>query len=144
MSPVGLALYAASFVVAAGMAVFFITQGVLRAGPLAYVFPVFLAGILAVNAATALSRAQAHADGSLQVRNRFRTRTLQRREIDRVFVGGRPGLASPLRVELLLTDGQLLPLVGTETPPLPGVRRRLEGQADQLRAWVAGTAVPYR
>ena len=143
MPPAALTLYAASLVVAVGMVVFFVRDG-LGQGAFVVVFPLFFAGILAFNTATALSRARAHADGTLEVRNRFRTRRLQRADVDRVMVGQQGGFGSPRRLELLLTDGELLPLVGTETPPLIGGRRRLEAQGEQLRGWVAGTPTPYR
>jgi hypothetical protein len=141
--PAARVLYAASFVMAVVIVIVFISQDFSRAGVFAVVFPLFLAGIVAVNVATVRSRAWAHADGRLVVRNRFRTRTLQRTDVDRVLVGGAAGLASPRRIEVLLTDGQVLPLVGTEAPPLPGVRARLERDADLLRAWAAGTPTPY-
>ena len=44
------------------------------------------------------------------------------------------------RLELLLRDGTTLHLVATETPPLPGLRRRLEEQATELRAWLRSAA----
>jgi hypothetical protein len=90
--------YAASLVVAGVMIVVFVRE-IADDSAFSFVFPVFLAGILAFNTATVLSRARAHADGSLVVRNRFSTRQL------------------------------------------PGLRRRLEGQAEQLRAWVSGTTL---
>jgi hypothetical protein len=142
--PAALVLYAASFVVAAGMVVFFVTQQFVQANAFSLVFPVVLTGIVVYNVATVRSRAWAHADGRLVVRNRFSTRTLQRTDVDRVLVGGQASLDNPRRVELLLTDGEVLPLVGTEAPPLPGVRARLERDAEQLRAWVTGTPTPYR
>jgi len=37
-------------------------------------------------------------------------------------------------------DGTTLPLVATETPPLPGQRRRLEGQAVELRRRLSDNA----
>ena len=136
-----LALYA---VVVAAMVAVFVSQGFLDGGAFSIVFPLFLVGILVVNTATVLSRVRAHTDGSLEVRNRFRTRTLQRADIDRVMLGQQGGLGSARRLELLLTDGNVLPLAGTERTPLPGSRQRLEQQGEQLRAWVAGTALPYR
>jgi hypothetical protein len=132
--------YAASLVVAGVMIVVFVRE-IADDSAFSFVFPVFLAGILAVNTATVLSRARAHADGSLVVRNRFSTRRLHRSDVDRVILGRQGGLGSPRRLELLLTDGAALQLVATETPPLPGLRRRLEGQAEQLRAWVSGTTL---
>lgn len=94
--------YCVSLVVAVGIVVFVLTTG----GPplSSAVFVAFTVGITTYNTATAVSRARAHADGSLEVRNR-----------------------------LLLTDGTTLPLVATETPPLPRQRRRLEEQAVDLR-----------
>ena len=142
--PAARVLYAASLVVAAGMVVAFVTQGFFQANAFSLVFPVFLAGIVTYNVATARSRAWARADGTLVVRNRFRTRTLQRTDVDRVLVGAQSSLNAPRRIDLLLTDGEVLPLVGTEAPPLPGVRARLERDAEQLRAWVTGTVTPYR
>jgi len=137
-----LVLYGASLVVAAGMAVLFVRE--LAGGDLfTFVFPVFLLGILAFNGATALSRARARGDGSLEVRNRFSTQRLQRAEVDQVMVGRRAGFGSARRLELLLSDGSVLPLVGTETPPFPGSGQRLEDQAGRLRDWVAGTPSPF-
>ncbi|WNV75914.1 hypothetical protein [Geodermatophilus sp. DSM 44513] len=100
------------------------------------VFVVFALGIGAYNTATHLSRARAYADGSLVVRNRLSTRRLDRADIDRVVLGRQGGFGSLAQVELLLTDGSTLPLVGTETLPLPGPRRRLEEQVAELRRWV--------
>ena len=140
MPRVALVLYAA---VVAVMVVVFVSQGFFDDG-FSLVFPLFLVAILVVNTATVLSRARAHADGTLEVRNRFRTRTLQRTDIDRVMVGQEGGLGSARRLELLLTDGEVLPIVGTERPPLPGSRARLQEQGEQLRAWAAGTPTPYR
>ena len=137
-----LATYAVSLVVAAGMVVLYVREDFDR-GLFGVVFPLFLIGILAVNTATALSRVRAFADGTLEVRNRFTTRTVHRSDVERVLVDRQPGFGSPRRLELLLTDGQGLHLIATEVPPLPGLRRRLERQAEQLRAWVAGTPTPY-
>jgi len=139
---IALVLYGVSLVVAAGMVVVFVREFT-DDGVFSLVFPVVLLGILAFNGATVLSRARAHGDGSLEVRNRFSTRRLQRTEVDRVMLGQQAGFGSARRVELLLTDGSTLALVATETPPFPGVRRRLEEQAGRLRDWVAGTPSPF-
>ena len=143
-APAARLLYAVSCGMAAVIVVVLVSQGFFETGAFAFVFPVFLAGIVAVNVATVLSRARAFADGTLEVRNRFRTRSLQRADVDRVLVGSSAGFGSPRRVELLLTDGEVLPLVGTEAPPFPGVRARLERDAEQLRAWVTGTPTAHR
>lgn len=141
-SPVDSALYGASLVVAVGLVVFVLAMD---GSPLSTaVFTAFAVGICGYNAATALSRARAHADGSLEVRNRLSTRRLQRSDVDRVVVGSQGGFGSPRRIELLLQDGTTLPLVATEAPPLPGQRRRLEQQAAELRSWLDGTPLPYR
>jgi hypothetical protein len=137
-----LVFYAASLVVAAVMVVVYVRE--FSGDAFSAIFPIFLAGILCFNTATVFSRAWAHADGSLVVRNRFTTRRLQRSDVDRVIVGRQGGSGSARRLELLLTDGATLQLVATEVPPLPGLRQRLEDQAGQLRAWVAGTPTPYR
>jgi hypothetical protein len=135
-----LALYSAVLV---AIVVVFVTQGFFEGG-LGLLFPVFFLLVLAINTARVLSRARGFADGSLEVRNLFRTRTLQRGDIDRVMVGQEGGLGSARRLELLLTDGTVLPVIGTERAPLPGARQRLVEQGEQLRAWAAGTPTPYR
>jgi hypothetical protein len=104
------------------------------------VFVAFAVGITAYNTAAALSRARAHADGSLEVRNRLSARRLRRSDLDRVMLGRQGGFGSSRRLELLLTDGTTLPLVATETPPLPGQRRRLEEKAVELRRWLSDNA----
>jgi Bacterial PH domain len=133
------ALYGTSLVVAVVLVVFVLTT----AGPpvLTAALVAFAVGITGYNTATILSRARAHADGSLDVRNRFRTRRLQRPDIDRVMVGRQGGFGSPRRVELLLTDGTVLPLVATETLPFPG--QQLEQQAEELRQWLGGAHRPH-
>jgi hypothetical protein len=141
--PVALVLFAVSLVIAAGLMVTFLRQAPFDAA-FSLGFPVFLAGIMAFNLATVLSRVQALSSGRLVVRNRLRSRTVERGQVDRVIVGRQAGFASPRRLELLLTDGTTVRLIATEVPPLPGLRGRLEGQAEQLRAWVAGTTTPYR
>lgn len=93
-------------------------------------------GIAVVNTSAVLSYARGHRDGSLEVRNRFRTHRLDRSQVDRVLLDSVAGFGSGRRVELLLTDGTTLPLVATELPPFPWLRQRLEHQADELRAWV--------
>jgi len=108
MPPTVLALYTAGFV---AVVVVFVTQGFSEGG-LSLLFPVFFLLILAINTARVLSRARAFADGSLEVRNHFRTRTVQRGDIDRVIVGQEGGLGSARRLELLLTDGTVLPVLG--------------------------------
>ena len=143
-APAARALYAVSFGMAAVIVVVFLTQDFFDGDLFSFLFPVFLAVIVAVNAATVLSRARGYADGTLEVRNRFRTRRLQRTDVDRVLVGAPAQFGAPRRIDLLLTDGEVLPLVGTESPPFPGVRARLERDAEQLRAWVSGTPTPYR
>jgi hypothetical protein len=131
------ALYAGSIVVAAGMLGFILTG--LPLTWVTAVFLLFLAGIMAHNGATVVSRVRAGADGSLEVRNRFRTRALRREDVDRVMLGRQGGFGSPARVELLLTDGSKLPLVATDVPPLPPLLRTLNRQAGELRAWIDGT-----
>lgn len=108
--------------------------------PLLFVlfFVAVVVGVCAVNLGAAVSSARASVDGVLEVRNRFRTRRLHRSEIDRVLLDSVGGFGSNRRIALLLLDGTTLPLVATETPPFPGPRRRLEGEAAELRAW-AGT-----
>jgi len=137
-------LYAASLVVAAVMAVFVVRQ-VTDGSAFSAVFLLFLAGIVAVNSATALSRVRARTDGWLVVRNRFSTHRVQRSAVDRVVEGRQAGFGSSRRLELLLTSGETVRLVATEVPPLPGLRDRLGRQGDQLRDWVAGTTpAPHR
>lgn len=135
-------LFAASLVVAAAMVVLFV-RDIAGEGPLTVLFPVVLIGIVAFNAATALSWARGDAAGCLTVRNRFTTRRLHRSDVDRVITGRQAGFGSPRRLELLLVDGDTLQLVATEVPPLPGLRARLERQAEELRAWVADRPAPY-
>jgi len=138
-----MAFYAASLVVAAGMVVVFVREFA-GGDPFTFVFPVFLAGIVGFNTATVLSRVRAFADGSLEVRNRFATRRLHRADVDRVILGRQGGFGSLRRLELLLADGQAVQLIATETPPLPGLKQRLEAQAAELRSWVTGSPAPYR
>ncbi|MGY1739971.1 MULTISPECIES: hypothetical protein [unclassified Blastococcus] len=133
-------LYAASLVV--GVVVVVVFLGTDAPPWFAVAFLAVAVGITAVNTAAALSRARARTDGTLEVRNRFTTRRVDRSEIDRVLLDSVGGFGSNRRVELLLTDGSTLPLVATETPPLPGARRRLEDQAARLQDWV-GTAARY-
>jgi len=134
--PLSLALYCTSLVVAGVLASFVLATG----GPLPVraVFVAFIVGITGYNGATVLSRVRAYADGSLEVRNRFPTRRLQRSDIDRVMVGRQGGLGSLRRVELLLSQGMTVHLVATQAPPFPG-KQRLDRQAAQLRRWLDGT-----
>ena len=128
------ALYGVSLVVAV---VFVVVVLTMDGSPLSTaVFLAFAVGITGYNTAAALSRARAYADGSLEVRNRLSTRRLQRSDVDRVMLGREGGFGSLRRLELLLTDGTTLSLAATETPPLPGQRRRLEEQAVELRRWL--------
>ncbi|MGY2064357.1 hypothetical protein [Blastococcus sp. SYSU DS0619] len=137
-APLSQALYGASLVVGVVLLVVILTSGF---PPLVTIFFIaFAGGITGYNTATALSRVRAHADGSLEVRNRLTTRHLQRSGIDRVMLGRQGGPGSLRRLELLLGDGTTLHLVATEAPPLPGLRRRLEQQAAELRAWLDGAA----
>ena len=128
--------YGLSLVVALVILVRVLTFG----APLAFtvLFVAFVVGIAGYNTGAVLSYARARWDGSLEVRNRYRTRRLDRSEIDRVLLDSVGGFGSNRRIELLLTDGQTLPLVATEIPPFPGLRRHLEEQAAELRRW-AGT-----
>jgi hypothetical protein len=137
-APLAAVLSVASLVVGLGMVLTVLGSDV----PLLFVllFVVAVIGISGFNLATALSHARAHADGSLEVRNRLRTRCLVRAEIDRVLLDSVGGFGSNRRIGLLLADGTTLPLVATETPPFPGLRRRLEDQAAELRSWVGTTA----
>lgn len=137
-APLSQALYGTSVVVAVVLVVVVLAGGFPPL--LTIVFLAFVVGITGYNTATALSRARAHADGSLEVRNRLTTRRLQRADIDRVVLGRQGGPGSLRRLELLLRDGATLNLVATEVPPLPGLRRRLEEQAAGLRAWLDGAA----
>ena len=128
------ALSLASVVVGLGL----VLAAVRTQPPLLFVlfFVAMVVGITGFNLATALSSARAHADGVLEIRNRFRTRRLHRSEIDRVLLGSVGGFGSNRRIELLLLDGTTLPLVATEAPPFPGTRRRLEDDLARLRSWV--------
>jgi multisubunit Na+/H+ antiporter MnhG subunit len=136
--PLATALYCVSLVVAVVLVVVLLTTD---GSPLfTAVFLAFVVGITACNTAAALSRARAHADGSLEVRNRLSTRRLARSDVDRVMLGRQGGFGSSRRLELLLTEGTTLPLAATETPPLPGQRRRLEEQAVELRRWLSDDA----
>ncbi len=94
------------------------------------------AGAYAV--AGALSRASAQADGWLEVRNRLTTRRLQRADIERVSLARMMGFGSNRRLVVHLRDGATVPLVATETLPLPGQLRALEGQSAELRHWLRG------
>jgi hypothetical protein len=133
--PLASALYCVSLVVAVVLGVVVLT---IDGSPLfTAVLLAFVVGITAYNTAAALSRARAHADGSLEVRNRLSVRGLQRSDVDRVMLGRQGGFGSSRRLELLLTDGTTLPLLATETSPLPGQRRRLEEQAVELRRWLS-------
>lgn len=135
-APLSQALYGASLVVAVVVAVVVLTGDF--PAHFTILFIAFMVGITGYNTATALSRARAHADGSLEVRNRLTTRRLRRSDIDRVMLGRQGGPGSLRRLELLLRDGTTLHLVATEVPPLPGLKRRLEEQAAELRAWRDG------
>ncbi len=132
------AMFLLSIGIAVAMAVFIVV--VVRPGEwMTVLFLLFLAGITAHNCATVASRVRAEADGSLEVRNRFRTRMLRREDVDRVMVVRAGGFGSAARLQLLLTDGSVLALAATEVPPLPPLLRTLDRQADELRAWVDGT-----
>ncbi len=133
-APLAAVLSVASLVVGLAMVI-----AVVRSGapvPFVLLFVVAVTGICGYNLATALSSATARVDGFLEVRNRTRRRRLHRSEIDRVVLDSVGGFGSNRRIELLLPDGTTLPLVATETPPFPALRRRLEDQADELRSWV--------
>ena len=134
--PLSVGLFCTSLVVAGGLAVFVVATG----GPLPsrVVFLAFIVGITGYNAATVLSRVLAFADGSLEVRNRFSTRHLQRSDIDRVVVGRQGGFGSLRRLELLLNQGTTVHLVATQALPFPG-QRRLDQQAAELRRWLGET-----
>ena len=141
---VAVVLYAASLVVAAVMGVLVVRQ-IADGSAFSSVFLLFLAGIVAVNSATVLSRVSARTDGWLVIRNRFSTQRVERSAVDRVIEGRQAGFGSTRRLELLLTSGETVRLVATEVPPLPGLRDRLGRQGDQLRDWVAGTTTaPHR
>jgi hypothetical protein len=75
---------------------------------------------------------------TIEVRNRLKTRRLQRSDVDRVILRREGGIGSWRRLELLLKDGTQLPLVATETLPVPGQRRQLEERATELRHWLGG------
>ena len=78
-------------------------------------------------------------DGRLTVRNHWRDRTVVRDDVTEVLVGR--GASSGNRTVLLrLRDGSTVRLDVTETP---FGTRRLEQQADQVRAWVSGKPQPY-
>lgn len=128
-SPVSMALYSASLVVALAFVVLNVGTG---APPVVMAF--FLVCVVAIttyNTATVLSRVRGHTDGWLEVRNRCVTRRLQRSDIDRVLLGRRSGSGSLRRLELLLDEGP--------TATLPFVRHRsLDRQAAELQNWQNG------
>jgi hypothetical protein len=132
---VSVVLYGTSLVVAVGVVVLILTT--VRSPVSTAFFLLCLVAILGYNTATLLSRVRAYADGTLEVRNRFSTRRLQRSEVDRVMLGRQGGFGSLLRLELLLQDGTTLNLVATETLPVSG-QRRLEQLVADLRHWLAG------
>jgi hypothetical protein len=102
--PLASALYCVSLVVAVVLGVVVLT---IDGSPLfTAVFLAFVVGITAYNTAAALSRARAHADGSLEVRNRLSVRGLQRSDVDRVMLGRQGGFGSSRRLELLLPTGR--------------------------------------
>jgi len=79
------------------------------------------------------------ADGRLIVRNQFRTRTFERHQIEDV----RPSSGGPFSqtqgaLQLLLTDGSVLMLQATVSPPFFG--RRSQRQLEELRSWLAQTS----
>ncbi|WP_089307318.1 PH domain-containing protein [Geodermatophilus pulveris] len=96
-------------------------------------------GALAFHAVTVLTRVRAHADGSLEVRNRLSTRRLHRTDVARVTAARQGGLGSAWRLELLLADGSTLPLIATQTPQ-SRPQRHLEERAAELRRWLGDAA----
>jgi hypothetical protein len=96
------------------------------------------AGAVGSAITAAFTRVRARPDGVLEVRNRLKTRRLQRSDVDRVILRREGGIGSWRRLELLLKDGTQLPLVATETLPVPGQRRQLEERATELRHWLGG------
>lgn len=80
-------------------------------------------------------------DGVMVVRNQWRTRVLQRAEIEGFRIGdsavGIPGVKV---VYALLAEGDLLSLdITASMVPLVGSRRRLDERLERLRTWHAGT-----
>ncbi|CCG02978.1 protein of unknown function [Blastococcus saxobsidens DD2] len=101
-------------------------------------FMALAVGALGSVVAAAFTRVRARPEGLLEVRNRLTTRRLQRSDVDRVILRRQGGIGSWRRLELLLKDGTQLPLVATDTLPVPGQRRQLEQRATELRHWLGG------
>ena len=80
-------------------------------------------------------------DGRLTIRNHWRDRTVVRDDVTEVHVGRGAASSWNRAVLLRLRDGSTMRLDVTE---MPFGTRRLEQQADQVRAWVSGTPQPYR
>jgi hypothetical protein len=84
------------------------------------------------------------ADGTLLVRNHLRDHTLDRSDIREVSVARLRGGTGNLTVQLALQDGSTVGLAVTEVPFRAFFGRRLERDADGVRAWVSGHPQPYR
>jgi hypothetical protein len=97
--------------------------------------------VVAFVARTSVSSVVGTADGWLTVRNIWSTRTFRREEIDGVGIDradGGLGHGRGWALFLVLADGSRHRLDVTESPFLDPFRRRLERQADEVRAWIDG------
>ncbi|MDT0274491.1 hypothetical protein [Blastococcus goldschmidtiae] len=83
-------------------------------------------------------------DGALVVRNHWRDLSLDRADISAVEIGRVRGGTGNLAVQLTVQGSSTVRLDVTEVPFRPVFGRRLERQADQVRAWVSGRPQPYR
>lgn len=77
-------------------------------------------------------------DGTIVVRNFWRTHMLHREDVVKVSVERRT-TATNHSVVLRLQEGSTVRLDVTETPFLGPFRGRLERQASEVRDWVSGT-----
>jgi hypothetical protein len=84
-------------------------------------------------------------DGRLRVRNVWSTRTFGQDEIDGVVIDRADArLREGWAVILVLADGSRHPLDVTAAPFLGQSVRRLERQAEEVRAWLDGRPQPVR
>lgn len=132
-APLAAVLSVASLVVGLAMVLTVVRSG----APVALVL-LFVVAVTGSAATTSPrhSSALARGNGLPEVRDRARWRRLHRSETDRVLLGSVGGSRSDRWIALPLLDGTAPPLLATETPPFPALRRRPEDPADDLRPWV--------
>jgi hypothetical protein len=122
----------------------FVVLALRPADPAGWAFcAVFVAFSTGLAVSQARVRVEGSPDGRLLVRNRLRTRVLNRSQVTEVLTSQGAGRGAPHAVELVLHDRSGLRLDVTEGPPLLGATRRVRAQADLLRAWVDGRPAPF-